>query len=84
MKKLVGKVLTMDVFRRDPVTRKPGPVEATLVGWQALDDFLKQHGTALVRENVTGIGEVINFPPGWDGMCVGMENVYDDGTSEKW
>lgn len=80
-RKLTAKVLTMEVFQRDPVTHKAGPVEATLRGWDDIDAFLKTKGTALVRGESHGI-KFLNFPEGWDGMCVRMENFFDDGTSE--
>ncbi len=43
--KIIRKILTFKIFRRDPVTRKSGPVLATLRGWDAIDAFLKEHGT---------------------------------------
>lgn len=79
---LVRKVLTFEVFERDPMTNKAGPVLATVKGWDALDEFLKARGTALVRmTGSSGIG-VIQTPQGWDVAIVGMENHYDDGTVE--
>lgn len=82
-RKLVKKVLTLEVYRVDR-SKKPwtnGPVLATVKGWDAFDAFLAQHGTKLVRENIGGI-PTIRMPEGWDSTVVGMENHYSDGTME--
>lgn len=78
---LVRKVLTLEVFRRDPESKKPGPVLATVKGWDAFDEFLAQHGTKLVRSTWMGV-KTISMPTGWDSTVVGMENHYSDGTVE--
>ncbi len=76
-RRLVAKVLTHEVFRWDKATKKRGPVLASCIGWEAVDAFLRLQGTALVRTTHSGFS-VIQFPPGWDGLCVNMENIYAD------
>ena len=80
-RKLISKLLPFEVFRRDPATRKTGPVLATVKGWNAFDAFLKTQGSALVRSSTNGF-DFISMPRGWDSMVVGMVNYYNDGTTE--
>ena len=93
-RKLISKLLWLEL-RRMKVIRdengklksiEHGPVEATVRGYDAADEFLKSKGTALIREKVPlGPGEpisMIRMPEGWASMVVGMVNFYDDGTCE--
>ena len=83
-RKLVSKVLTLEMYRRDPATRKAVRAGVRLRGWEAVDEYLKGQGTALIRETTPEGIASIRMPEGWDSMVVEMENIYDDGTSEKW
>jgi len=76
-RRLIAKVLTYEVFQWDRASKKRGPILASCIGWEAVDAFLRLQGTALVRITYSDI-PVIQFPPGWDGLCVNMENVYAD------
>lgn len=77
-KKLVDKILTHELFQRDRAAKTRGPVAAQCIGWDAVDAFLRLQGTALVRTEHPGIGKFVQFPEGWDGYCVNMENIFEE------
>lgn len=86
-KVLVGKILTYDVGRWhqefEPTRRfVRGPVLARCVGWDEVDAFLKTQGTGLIYKTLEVAGQApmhfFEFPLGWDGVCVDMENIYGE------
>jgi hypothetical protein len=81
-RKLVKKVLTLEVFEWNRETKKRGPVLAVLKGWDEVDRFFEGRGTKLIRETTKDGITMIRMPEGWDSMVVAMENHYDDGTVE--
>ena len=69
-KVLTWEVQTIDLSAR---TIKHGPVEATIKGWGALEDWFHAKGLKLKRE-VVGDFRLINPPDGYSLNCVDMEN----------
>jgi hypothetical protein len=86
-KKLVGKILTHELFQwhwvNEPKRRiVQGPILARCIGWDAVDAFLRLHGTAMVHSTITTASgppfRMISFPDGWGGHCVNMENIFEE------
>jgi hypothetical protein len=92
-KKLVEKILTHDLRQwhwetTGPHTRRivRGPVLAQCIGWDAADAFLRLQGTALIYNTIKdpydgSVFRMVTFPPGWEGDCMNMENLFEE---ELW